>query len=120
MHAFTASPSEQVSNSWGVADNAFENCTSLTTVIFPSTARSPKNSIGPNAFADCKKLSNLVISPKCAYIGERAFSGTAITSVSVYGNVEKEAFANCANLTSVNIYGDNLAGRPFLFVCNYT
>ncbi len=116
MHAFTASPSEQVSNSWGVADNAFENCTSLTTVIFPSAARSPKNSIGPNAFADCKKLSNLVISPKCAYIGERAFSGTAITSVSVYGNVEKEAFANCANLTSVNIYGDNLDGRNALAI----
>ena len=85
-----------------IGDNAFYN-TALRSVSIPTTT----TSIGSAAFASCDKLATVTLPEKGSlnYIGSGAFSGSAITEVTVPGTVERidGSFANCTSLKKVTL-----------------
>lgn len=78
----------------GIPANSFATCTSLTTVLLPSTLRNNTTMhIGSEAFRNCTSLSN--------------FTLPTITSenslYTTYFSMEDMAFQNCTSLTSITI-----------------
>ncbi len=109
-----------------IADYAFTNCISLTTINIPSSV----SVIGKNAFSNCTslenvnipidvtaiedylfynciKLSNIIIPSNISSIGNYAFSKcTSLTSIIVPNSVisiGKSAFSNCNTLEKITI-----------------
>lgn len=62
-----------------IGDDAFNNCTSLTSVIIPNSV----TSIGDGAFAHCTSLANVSLPDSSCYIGVGAFLETAITQLDI-------------------------------------
>ena len=56
----------------GIADNAFENCSGLTSVIIPDGVVG----VGSGAFYGCKNLNSIIIPESLKAIGSNAFDGT--------------------------------------------
>ena len=85
-----------------IGDNAFENCTSLTSIEIPNSV----TSIGIEAFRD-SSLTSIELSNSVTSIGRSAFSGcTSLTSVAIPDSVtsiDSSAFSGCTSLTSVEI-----------------
>ena len=86
-----------------IGDEAFESCTSLTSVSIPSSV----TSIGMHAFAYCSNLSSISIPNSVKSIGAVAFCGcTSLKSISISNSVkaiEFNTFWNCKSLTSISI-----------------
>ena len=86
-----------------IADYAFYNCTSLTSVTIPDSV----TSIGEGAFDDCTSLTNVTIPDSVTSIGRFAFYGCrSLTSVTIPDSVTSiggSAFYDCDSLTSVTI-----------------
>ena len=59
------------SDTVGIRENAFDNCTVLTSVTIPDSV----TSIGEGAFSGCSSLENITIPDSVTSIGEGAFSG---------------------------------------------
>ena len=82
---------------------AFYNCTSLTTVTIPSSM----TSIGWSAFQGCNSLTSVTIPKGVTEIGWHAFYGcSGLTSVTIPSSVTSigwRAFYGCSSLTSVVI-----------------
>jgi len=82
-----------------IGNNAFNGCTSLTSISFPATT-----SIGSNAFNDCTNPISISF-PALVTIGDSAFRGfSGLTSVSIpeATSLGNNAFKDCTNLTSVS------------------
>lgn len=80
----------------------FYECTSLKKVIFPSKLLV----IDTAAFAECSALSEINLPEGLENINERAFSNTAVESISIPESVKKvdnTAFYNCSKLKNVKI-----------------
>ena len=80
--------------------NAFQNCVSLSNI----TLSDELTVIDLFAFKGCSSLASVNIPGKVYYIGDSAFCGTGLTSISIPQSVtqlHKNAFAECENLTSV-------------------
>ena len=109
-----------------IGDNAFDGCTSLTSVSISDSVTSIRNgtfygctsltsvtipnsvtSIGFFAFSGCTSLTSVTIPDSVTIIGEEAFSGcTSLTSVTIPDSVtsiRNGTFYGCTSLTSVNI-----------------
>ncbi len=86
-----------------IGEYAFSGCTSLTSVTIPDSV----TSIGNFAFEDCTSLTSITIPDSVTSIGDRAFSAcTSLTSVTIPDSVTSigyKAFCNCESLTSVTI-----------------
>ena len=66
----------------------------------------PVTIIGKGVFSWCINLSGITIPESVMIIGEKAFSGSGLTSVTIPNsvtNIAKEAFSSCDALTSVKI-----------------
>ena len=87
----------------GIADNAFLNCTGLTSVTIPNSV----TAIGKQAFYHCSGLTSVTIPNSLTAIGYEAFADcTGLTSVTIPDSVTAIgycAFADCTGLTSVTI-----------------
>ena len=87
----------------GIADNAFWDCWSLSSVTIPNSV----TSIGDDAFWGCWSLSSVTIPNSVTTIGENAFYGcSGLTSVTIGNSVTtigNYAFYGCSGLTSVTI-----------------
>ncbi len=88
-----------------LADNCFENCTELTSVILPSSLRA----IGENAFRGCTALRGIEIPEGVQLIGKGAFSGcTALESINIQSNIRsigQGAFSGCEKLLYIFFVG---------------
>lgn len=90
-------------NSDNIADNAFMNCFSLTSVIIPDGV----TSIGASAFDGCNNLTNITIPDSVTTIVDYAFmscrSLTGITIPDSVTSIGNGAFYNCSGLASITI-----------------
>ena len=87
----------------GIADNAFLNCTGLTSVTIPNSV----TAIGKQAFSGCWNLTSVTIPNSVTSIGQQAFFDCeGLTSVTIPNSVTsigQELFEFCYGLTSVTI-----------------
>jgi hypothetical protein len=108
-----------------IGTNAFQNCTSLTSVTIPNSVTSIGNeaffdcgsltsvtigtnvtSIGDFAFGNCTSLASVTIPNSVTNIGAYAFGDCGLTSVTIPNSVTsigEEAFGICSSLTNVTI-----------------
>ena len=89
-----------------IGTNAFDNCTSLTSVTIPGSV----TSIGDDAFYDCSSLTSVTITRQRhqhrGRVRSLATSLRSLTSVTIPGsvtNIGAYAFVGCTSLTSVTI-----------------
>ena len=86
-----------------IGEYAFENCSGLTSVTFPSSV----TSIGEYAFSGCSGLTSVTIPSSVTSIGGAAFSRcsglTSITIPSSVTSIGSSAFEGCSGLTSVYV-----------------
>ncbi|MBR4726705.1 MAG: leucine-rich repeat protein [Clostridia bacterium] len=84
-----------------IDQNAFENCTRLTSVTMPESVVS----IGSSAFSGCTGLTQVTIPDSVTSMGSSAFIDcTGLTHATIPDSVtsiEDEAFRNCLGLTSI-------------------
>lgn len=105
--------------------SAFYNCSSLTSIIIPSSVTTFKNSVfqnsgltsvvipnsvttvGTQSFIDCKSLASVTIGSGLTQLGQNMFKGCiALESITLPGTLKKTgltAFKGCTNLSSVTI-----------------
>ena len=86
-----------------IEDNAFDGCSSLTSVEIPNSV----TSIGNSAFYGCSSLTSVEIPNSVTSIGDYAFEDcSSLTSVEIPNSVTSignSAFLGCSSLTSVEI-----------------
>ena len=86
-----------------IGRNAFEDCSSLTSVTIPNSV----TSIGEAAFSRCSSLTSVTIPNSVTSIGKYAFyKCSSLTSVTIPNSVTSigdGAFEDCSSLTSVMI-----------------
>ncbi len=86
-----------------IGSDAFNGCTSLTTLRMPKSVKS----IGARSFKDCETLTQCDIPTGVKTIGEEAFAGcktlAAIELPVELTAVEKGTFQNCERLTSMSV-----------------
>lgn len=90
-----------------IGDYALSNCPSLTSIVIPNSV----TSIGKSAFSYCTSLTSIVIPESVTSIGDFAFIGcpflTSIVIPSSVTSIGKGAFFDCQSLTSINVNNDN-------------
>ena len=86
-----------------VAESAFKNCSSLTSVTIPGSV----TSIGKSAFGHCNSLKSVTIASGVISIEESAFSSClSLTCINISDSVTSiggNAFYNCTSLKSIYI-----------------
>ena len=88
-----------------ISEEAFYNCSSLTSITIPSSV----TSIGDYAFWHCSSLTSISFAEggKLTSIGGSAFSGcSSLTSITIpegVTSIGEEAFFNCNSLTDITI-----------------
>lgn len=84
-----------------IGDNAFFNCSGLTSVTIPNSI----TSVGNGAFRGCSGLTSVTIPNSVTSIGKSAFLGcSALTSMSIgegVTSIRAYAFKDCSSLTSI-------------------
>ena len=116
-HIFSSQVTEYVigDNVIGIGANAFQGCSSLSSVTIPNSV----TSIGSYAFEGCSSLTSVTIPNSVTSIGGSAFRNcSALTSVTIGNSVTSigdYAFEGCSSLTSVTIPNSVTSIRNYAF-----
>jgi hypothetical protein len=90
-----------------IGDEAFKDCTGLTSVTIPDSV----TSIGVSAFRGCTSLASVTIGNGVAGIGNSAFYNcTGLTGIIIPKNVASigyQVFYNCAGMTAITVDPEN-------------
>ena len=90
-----------------IGSQAFEGCSSLTNIEIPSGV----TSIGAYAFINCSGLTNIEIPSSVTSIGENAFNScSGLTNIEIPSsvtNIGSRAFSGCSVLASINVALEN-------------
>lgn len=90
-----------------IGDNAFYQCTGLTSVTIPNGV----TNIGKTVFFQCWNLSNVVIPNSVSSLGNRVFcfciALTNITLPAAVTNIGPDPFAGCDGLTNITVDPQN-------------
>jgi hypothetical protein len=90
-----------------IGDEAFYQCTNLTSIIIPNSV----TNIGSSVFQSCGSLTSITIGTNLTSIKDYAFAGcyslTSVTIPNSVTNIGNEAFLSCNSLTSITI-GNNV------------
>ena len=90
----------------GIADWAFRNCTDLTDVILPRTAKS----VGYGAFYNCTALKKIILPDGLKMLGSYAFYGcSGLNGIRIPDSVTMlggSVFAYCTGLKSISLPAD--------------
>ena len=90
-----------------IVESAFEDCTSLTSVVIPEGV----TAIGNSAFCECTSLTSVVIPEGETEIGNYAFYNcTSLTSIEIPSSVTeigRSALKGCTSLTSIVVEEGN-------------
>ena len=111
-----------LNNLTSIGENAFSDCSALTSIEIPSSV----TSIGNSAFRDCSSLNTITIPDSVTSIGFYAFYAcTNLISVSISENVTEigqYTFYNCTNLTKITLPSSvtSIAGYAFARCTNLT
>ena len=88
---------------YSIGDDAFRNCSSLTSITIPKGV----TSIGDGAFSVCKGLTSITLPGTLTSIGNFAFqSCSGLTSIIIpegVTSIGEDAFPNCSGLTSITL-----------------
>jgi len=85
---------------------AFEGCKSLDAIDLTSAIKLGESYSYGETFKDCTSLKSVRLGNNLQYIYSRAFSNTAIDSISIpegISSIGDEVFANCKKLTNIEI-----------------
>lgn len=101
-----------------IGEGAFADCTKITSVVLPSTIKN----IGGSAFSNCTSINTLTIPDSVTGIGGGAFSGcTSLKSIVLPQNLQKiesYLFSGCKSLENVNIpSGVTYIGEEAFYSC---
>lgn len=104
-----------------IGDNAFSNCSGLSSVIIPSTV----STIGNYAFNNDINLTSVIFPNSVTSIGQYSFSNTGITSLTLPSsvtNLDNGAFYGCTRLNTINIPNVSMSvgNRIFSFCTSLT
>lgn len=92
-----------------IGDNAFYNCSSLTSVVIPNSV----TLIGYQSFSGCTSLMGVEMGNSITSIGSYAFADcTSLMKVIIPDSVisiGSYAFADCASLTNITVSDENTA-----------
>ena len=84
-----------------IGESAFDGCSSLTSIVIPSSV----TSIGESAFDGCSSLTSIVIPSSVTSIGVSAFSGCSGLTSMVFSksatSVGNAVFYGCSGLASI-------------------
>ena len=102
-----------------IEDEAFADCTDLTSITIPSGV----TTIGKWAFLNCSSLASITIPASVTTIGDCAFAScqslTSITIPSGVTTIGYDAFSDCQSLTSITIpYGVTTIGYSAFAYCS--
>ena len=93
-----------------IGKNAFNGCSNMRSVHFPPNSCT----IEENAFKDCTSLTSLFLE-NVTSIDKQAFYGcsglTSLTIPSQTTNIENEAFLQCNNLTHITLNGNEFVSK---------
>ena len=91
-----------------IANRAFGDCSSLTSITIPNSV----TSIGDDAFYGCSSLTSITIPNSVTSIGDDAFYGcSSLTSITIPNSVTSignSAFYGCSSLTSVTLNSNDI------------
>jgi hypothetical protein len=87
-----------------IGTNAFENCSSITSLSIPSQV----TIIANNLCKSCSSLTNIIIPSKVTSIGTSAFQGCSsmlsLLLPSILTTIGSNAFTSCTGFASINVY----------------
>ena len=103
----------------GIDDNAFNNCTKLTSVTIPNSVES----IGSKAFNNCTKLTSVTIPNSVGSIGSKAFYNcTSLGSLTIPKSVTSigtDAFKDVNNVVNMSKIPDGQWGAASIFTLRH-
>lgn len=86
-----------------IADMAFANCYSITSVVIPDTVKT----MGQYAFNGCQALKKVTLSKNCKVVSDSAFSECPVLTTVVIPEgvttIDDSAFSNCVALKSLKL-----------------
>lgn len=97
-------------------DFAFENCTSLTSIVIPSKVER----IPVGAFHGCTSLQSVTLPEGCEVIGNSAFEACpALTEINLsdVNEVGNKSFCNCSSLANADLSALESIGEEAFYGC---